>query len=200
MKKLGIELKMKQEAGVESIRKHNPDAVVIAAGTRRRALDLPGSGKLPLMDAEDVLKGKGKVGKTVAVVGGGLVGCETAEYLADHGKQVIIVEMMDGLTIGMESVHSLYLPERLGRRGVSILLGAKAVAAVPSGLIFSRGEGKRELLPCDTIVLAVTPKSNRELYNSLQGVVSESYRVGDCVEPRRIADAVLEGFRVGLEI
>ena len=96
MKKLGIELKMKQEAGVESIRKHNPDAVVIAAGTRKRALDLPGSGKLPLMDAEDVLKGKGKVGKTVAVVGGGLVGCETAEYLADHGKQVIIVEMMDG--------------------------------------------------------------------------------------------------------
>jgi len=200
MKKLGIELEMKKEADVDSIRAHNPDAVVIAAGTKKRLLDLPGSEKITLMDAEDALKGNGKVGKTVAVVGGGLVGCETAECLADQGKKVTIVEMMNTLTIGMESVHSLYLPERLGRRGVSILLGAKAVAAAASGLIFSREEGKRELLPCDTIILAVTPKSNRDLYDSLQGIVPEIYQAGDCIEPRRIADAVLEGFRVGLEI
>ena len=200
MKKLGVELKMREEANVEFIRKHNLDAIVIATGTKKRALELPGSEKKILVDAEDVLKGNCDVGKTVAIVGGGLVGCETAEFLADQGKKVTIVEMMNSLTLGMESVHSIYLPERLSRRGVSVLLGAKAVAAAASGLIFSREGGKRELLPCDTIIVAVTPKSNRELYDSLKDAVGEIYQVGDCVEPRRIADAVLEGFQVGLAI
>lgn len=200
MSKLSIQVELGKEATVESISKYNPEAVVIAAGTKPRALDLPGSEKKTLIDAEDVLKGNTEVGKSVAVVGGGLVGCETAEYLADQGKKVTIVEMLNTLSLGMESVHSIYLPERLSRRGVSILLGAKAIAVATPGLIVSREEGKRELLPCDTVVIATTPEPNQELYDSLRGVVPEVYHVGDCIEQRRITDAVLEGFRVGREI
>ena len=199
MNKLGIQVELGKEATVESVMEQNPNAVVIATGTKRTSLDFPGSKKNNVVDAEDVLTGKAKVGDTIAVIGGGLVGCETAEFLADQGKEVTIVEMLDTLSLGMESVHSIYLPERLNRRGVTILLGAKAVDVAAPGLIISHGEDNQELLSCDTVVMAVTPRPNQELYNSLQGKVSEVYQVGDCISPRRIADAVLEGFRVGLE-
>ncbi|NIS62775.1 MAG: FAD-dependent oxidoreductase [Proteobacteria bacterium] len=199
--KLGIKVEMSKEATVEYVSSFNPDAVAIATGTKRRALDLPGSEKKTLIDSEDVLKGNVEVGKTVAVLGGGLIACEVAEFLADQGKKVtIVVRRLDGLSIGMESVHSIYLPDRLNKRGVSVLLGAKATALAAPGLIFSREEGKRELLTCDTVVMATTPEPNQELYYSLQGVIPEVYQMGDCVEPRRIADAILEGFRVSCEI
>ena len=178
MSKLGIQVELGKEATVESVLAYEPHAVVIATGTKRTDLNFPGAKKNNVVQAEDVLTGKAKVGDTIAVVGGGLVGCETAEFLADQGKKVTIVEMLDALSLGMESIHSIYLPQRLVRRDVNVLLGAKAVDVAAPGLIISRGEDNQELLACDTIVLAVTPKPNQELYNALQGKVSQFIKWG----------------------
>ena len=200
VRKLGVKVELSKEATVESVSEHNPDVVVVAAGATQQGLDLPGSEKKRIINAEDILKDSMEVGTTLAIVGGGFVGCEVAEFLADKGKKVTIVEMLGTLPLTIESVHTTYLLDRLKKRGVSILLGAKAIAVAAQGLIFSSEEGRRELLACDTIVMATTPKPNQELYNSLRNVIPEVYLVGDCVEPRRITDAVLEGFRVGREI
>lgn len=206
MEKLGIKVELGKEATVESVTENKPDAVVVAAGSVRGTIEFEGAEKNTVVYAEDVLNGKVKVGKTIAVIGAGLIGCETAEFIADQGKKVTIVEQLDVLPLGMESVHSVYLLQRLERRGVTILLGTKAIDIAGPGLIVSCKDGKdqlsqckNQLLQCDTIVLAVTPRPNQDLYNSLQGIVPEVYQVGDCIEPRRISDAVLEGFRVGVE-
>lgn len=200
VKKLSVRVEIGREANAESVRNYNPDAVIVATGAITQALGLPGIEKMRVFNAEDVLKNNMEVGTSVAVIGGGLVGCEVADFLANKGKKVTIVEMLSPLPLAIESIHTLYLLERLNKRMVAILLGAKAVAVAPAGLIILREEGTKELLACDTIVMATTPKPSQELYQSLRNVVPKIFLIGDCVEPRRIADAVLEGFRVGTEI
>jgi 2,4-dienoyl-CoA reductase-like NADH-dependent reductase (Old Yellow Enzyme family)/thioredoxin reductase len=200
MSKVGVKLEMGKEATIKSITAHNPDAIIIATGAYQHIPELPGSEKMQVVNAEYFLQGGVEVGRTVAVVGGGFVGCETAESLADKGKTVTIVEMLNDMPLTIESVHTIYLLERLEKRGVSILLGAKAIEVTNKGLIFSTEEGRRELLPCDTIVMATTPKPNQELYEPIRKIVSEVFIIGDCVKPRRIVDAILEGFRIGLEV
>jgi 2,4-dienoyl-CoA reductase-like NADH-dependent reductase (Old Yellow Enzyme family)/thioredoxin reductase len=197
--RLGVKIALGTEATAESVMAHGPDAVVIATGSIRGAIDFPGAGKNRVVDAEDVLNGTVAIGNSIAIIGGGMVGCETAEFLADQGKKVTIVEMLDALPLSIESIHSVYLPQRLNRRGVTILLNTKAMDIAAPGLIISCGEGHRQMLQCDTVVMAVSPRPNEELYDSLKGKVPEVYQVGDCIEPRRITDAVLEGFMVGLE-
>lgn len=200
MSKLGVKLEMGKEATVESIIAHKPDAVIIATGVDQPIPDLPGAKKMDVVKAEEVLRGGVEVGGSVAVVGGGFVGCETAEFLADQGKTVTIVEMLSDLPLTEESVHTTYLVERLKKRDVSILLGAKAVGVAAKGLIFSTEEGRKELLPCDTIVMATTPKPNQELYESVRKIVPEVFIAGDCAKPSRIVDAIHEGYSVGLKI
>ena len=200
VRKLGVKIELGKEATLESLKKYNPDAVVVATGATRQAPDLPGSKEMPLITVEEVLEGNAEVGQTVIVIGGGMVGCEVAEFLAEKGKKVTIVEMLDTIAGDMEPSHRRHLLNRLKKRGVSLLLGAKAVAVKKPGLIFSTEEGRRELLTGDTIVAATSPKPHADLYYSVRKAIPEVHLVGDCLEPRRIGDALLEGFRVGREI
>ena len=80
------------------------------------------------------------------------------------------------------------------------MLKAKAIGVTRSGLIFSTAEARREILTGDTIVAAVRPKPNSDLYYSLREAFPEVHLVGDCLEPRSIAEALLEGFRAGQAI
>lgn len=200
VRKLGVKVELGVEATVESVTKYKPDVAIVAAGAVRPVPELPGSEKVSLINAEDALEDAAEVGSIVAIVGGGLVGCELAEFLADRGKKVTIVEMQKTLTVDMEPRRWQYLLDRLNHKGVSILLGAKAVAIIELGLIFSSEEGRRELLACDTIIIATALKPDQKLYHALRRSIPEVYLVGDCKEPRRIADALLEGFSIGREI
>ncbi|GAI56383.1 unnamed protein product, partial [marine sediment metagenome] len=139
-------------------------------------------------------------GDKVVVIGGGVVGGETAEFLADKGKKVTVVEMLDDLAAGMERWHKQYLLERLDLLGATILTKTKAEAVQEEGLVVSTEAGQKQVLAADTIVLATGATPNQELYRELAGKVSEIYLVGDCVEPRRILEATAEGFLVSQAI
>jgi len=199
MQKLGVQVKLGTEATRQTVIDYQPDAVIVATGVKRRALNLLGAEKMITVDAEEALEGK-EVGETVVVIGGGLVGCEVAEFLAEKGKKVTIVEMQDSIAIGMDPMRKGHMLNRMNKQGITILLNATAIAVTTSGLIFSSREGRREILPCDTIVMATTPEPNQDLYRELRGSVAEIYLVGDSVTPQRISDAMLGGFRAGLKV
>jgi pyruvate/2-oxoglutarate dehydrogenase complex dihydrolipoamide dehydrogenase (E3) component len=163
-------------------------------------LDLPGPKSIPLLTAEDILEGKAEAGQAVIVVGAGMVGCEVAELLAEKGKKVTIVEMLAIPAADMETAHRRHMLNRLRKLGVTLMLQTKAVGVTQAGLIFSTAEARREILTGDTIVVAVRPKANSDLYYSLREAVSEVYPVGDCAEPRSIAEALLEGYRAAQSI
>ncbi len=142
----------------------------------------------------DVLINRAKVEGTVVIIGGGVVGLETAEFLADQGKKVTVVEMLDDLATGMERWHKQYLLDRLNLLGVTILTKTKAEAVQEEGLLVGTEAGSKQLLTADTIVLSTGAIGNQELYRELSGKVAELYLIGDCVEPRRILEATAEGF------
>jgi len=197
VKKLGVKIELGKAATPESVKEYKPDAVVVATGVKARVLDLPGPKSIPLWTAEDILEGKAEVGDAVIVVGGGMVGCEVAELLAEKGKKATIVEMLAIPATDMETAHRRHMLNRLKKLGVTFMLQTKAIGVTKAGLVFSTAEARREILIGDTIVVAVRPKPNSDLYDSLRKAVPEIHPVGDCSEPRSIAEALLEGYRAG---
>ena len=200
MERLGIKVELGREATVETVLSAKPNAVVVATGATRAVPDLPGIEIEKVVDAADVLTGKAAVGDEMVIIGGGIIGCETAEFLAAQGKKVTVVEMLDNLATGMERTHRQFLLQRLDGRGVNLMVRTEAQAVAGDGVLVRMADGKERTLAADTVVLAIGVSPNQQLYQALRGKVGEIYQVGDCVEPHHLMEAVVAGFDVGRAI
>ena len=197
--KLGVEVKLKQEFTPELVAALKPDVVVLATGVRPLIPDIPGiEGKNALL-ASQVLGGA-DTGERVAIIGGELVGCETALFLLDRGKKVTI--MRRGTRLATRVNRSIREPmlERLHVKGAAILTGVAYEKVTEKGVVIRDSEGNRRLVEADTVVVAAGAMPNDGLAKLLKGKVPKLVRVGDCVMPRGIREAVAEGYRAGLEV
>lgn len=195
IKKLDVTIELAKEATAELILEMKPDVVFIATGSTSIVPEIPGVGKKMVVTAVDLLLGKQEAGKSVVVVGGGLIGCETALYLAQKGKKLTIVEMLDGVMLDMYSANRMHLLKLLADADVNILTETKCLEIRDNGITIADKYGKRSTLEADTVVLAVGLKSNEGLLEALKDKIPEVYAIGDCVEPRKVINAIWEGFR-----
>jgi len=199
MAKRGIRVQLNLEATPEVIKKDKPDTVVLATGVTLVVPEIPGINKPHVVAAKEVLNGM-EVGNKIVVIGGGLVGCETAEFLAQQDKKVTILEILDEVATQMvQSLRSLLL-SRLADTGVTILTGVKCQEVTDSSLVIIAKEGDKQTIEADNVVLASGDKSNTALLEALEDTIPELYYVGDCTEPQGIAEAVADGYRIGLRI
>jgi len=90
--------------------------------------------------------------------------------------------------------------KRLAAHGVTMLTGVKYEEVTDRGLTITTKEGERQIIEADAIVLAAGAKPNRRLSQALEGKVPEVYDIGDCTEPRGIAQAIADGYRIGRRI
>jgi len=146
------------------------------------------------------LSGNVSIGENVIVLGGGLVGCETAAFIAEQGGKVTVVEMLADVAVDMEPFGRVMLLEMLAKIGVDILVNSKVEEITDAGAVVIDNKKQKKTLGASTIVLALGAVSNKSLYRNLRGKVSELYMIGDCVKPRKCLEAVHEGWRVALEI
>ena len=195
----GVDVKLGVEATDQLISEAKPDVVVLAAGVITTLPPIPGIGNASVVTAKEVLNGA-KVGDTVVVIGGGLVGCETAEYMAKQRKKVTIVEMLDEVAVVMPLALRKMLLARLDYMKVTLLTGVKCQEFTDRGLLITNREGEDKTIVFDTVVIAVGGRPNQTLMEDLKGAGGAVYRAGDCVEPRGIAEAIADGHRIGLEI
>ncbi|MBI2866640.1 MAG: FAD-dependent oxidoreductase [Chloroflexi bacterium] len=195
--KLGVKVVLGEEATPEALRRAGAEAVIIAAGSRPKGLNIPGAKGSHVVDAWAVVSGAATTGDRVVVIGGGQVGCETALLLRSQGKQVTTVEMLPELLVGLEPprVRSDLLWQ-LKQAGVVVRTGWKAEEITREGVVMATPEGKRAL-EADSIVIAAGALPNNGLAQALDGGPFELHVIGDAAQPRRIADAVREGFEVG---
>jgi NADPH-dependent 2,4-dienoyl-CoA reductase/sulfur reductase-like enzyme len=200
MKRLKVQVVCDREAKKDDVSKLKPDAVVVACGIINRRLDIPGIDSEKVVAAVDVLLGKSKVGDRVAVIGGGLVGCETAEYLATKGKKVTIVEILPKMAEGMVSIVRVRLLSTLREHNVEMLNKAEVKKITPEGLLVKDKEGQERLIQADNIIVAVGVQPNDNLVKQLQPLVPEVYTVGDCRKPRDLISAVEDGYEIGIKI
>jgi NADPH-dependent 2,4-dienoyl-CoA reductase/sulfur reductase-like enzyme len=199
IQKLGINFDLRKEADAASIKKLEPDVIILAAGGIPGIPPIPGVAGENVVFAEEVLSGA-PIGQQVVIIGGGLVGCETAEFLAKQGKEITVIEMLDELASGVGSSFKAGLIGRLSADGVTLMTGVNCKKIFAEGVIIAARNGKEQTLAADNVVIAVGAKPDRRMLQEIRGLAPEIYPVGDCVEPRRILEAVSEGHKVGLLI
>lgn len=193
--KHAIDLKLGFNAGIEDVIKFNPDFVVVATGAEPIMIKVPGYDKAHVTLAEDVLLNKKNIGNQVVVVGGGLVGCETAVELSMQGHDVTIIEMMDGIlkTASHFVANDQNLRYLVQQSGLKILSSAKLTEIMDDAILYEK-DGQLQKVSCDSVVFAVGFRSNQDLYNQIRNAGFESVVIGDNVQPGKILDAIHQGY------
>jgi NADH dehydrogenase FAD-containing subunit len=136
------------------------------------------------------------------VVGGGVVGCETAEFLLDRGKgvtQVTVLEMLDRMANDMSPSYRPFFLARLKKTGIKMITGATVEEITETGVRVSRVDGP-EWIQGNAVVLAGGSMANRQLVQELKGIVPEVHVAGDGLTPRMVKEAMEEGFLAGWKI
>ena len=200
--KKGVEFVYNTEANEEIIRSRNPYAVIIATGSdavKPRAIK--GADGDNVFTSTDILSGAVKLAdKTVAIIGSGMTGLETAEKLAERNK-VFLIEMADKVAPGTWMQHVDDAAMKLKEKNAIFFTSEKLVEIKDKYVITeSTKTNERSERKCDAVVFAVGVKSNNALYNEIKDKFSKVYNVGDSKQTGRIADATNGAFNVALEI
>lgn len=194
IKKLGVKVELTKEANAELVKLLNPEVVIVATGAEPLFPPMKGTGRDNIFSAVDLLLGKRKPGNTIVVVGGGLVGCEVAVYLQKNGKRVTIIEMMKRLVPEEIDLNTrMGLVNMVKENKVEVLTGTELLEVTGQGILVNSG-GTRSELKADSVVLAMGFKPEATLRDELEGKVPELFAIGDCVKPRKIINAIWEGF------
>lgn len=200
IKKLGVEVRLGQEATAAGLTREMPDVIIVATGSREIMPDIPGIGSPHVAGAIDVLLEERETGNEVVIIGAGLIGCETAHYLAGKkGKRVTLVEALPRIGADIARVVRWELLDKLRNAGVGMETDVDVKEITPLGI---RGYQKDKVVfyQADTVVVAVGLEADSRLSAELEGKVSEVYTIGDCISPRRIMEAVEEGFHTGRRV
>lgn len=152
-----------------------------------------------MVQALDVLALRRWVGERVLVLGGGRIGCEVAEFLADKGKKVTITSRQERIGDNIGRTTRWVVMQRLARAGVRMEPRMVAVEITGRGVNFRR-DGEDVFIAADTVVLAGGMAPENSLVATLSGRGFPVYTAGDCVEPQNIAAAIAAGYRVGSEL
>lgn len=189
IKELGVEVHTGQKLTPELVKQIAPDVLIIATGSKPLVPNIPGIGQKNVITAAEALIGA-KMGDRVIVMGGGLVGCETADYLAQQGKEVTVVEMLRHTARDIGPAARYFLRRRMAEKGIKILTSTTVEEIVDSGVRVKTGEASQLLGPVDTVVLATGAESFNELEPKVKDMVSEVYVIGDAAKPGKIMAAV----------
>lgn len=215
VRRLGVDIHLRKNFTESMVEDLAPDVIIIATGGVLSIPDITGLDN-PNVLTTPTLHKKVKpylrlfgpvllnwmtrfwlpIGKKVVVIGGGLHGCEIAEFLVKRGRQVTIIERDS--QIGAEMLD-FRLGLNLGwfeKRGVNIITGVKSMEVTSEDLIFVDRDGNQQLIKADTIIPTRPLRPNPELFDILKDKASEVYAIGDCREPRKIVNAIADAFEI----
>ncbi|MFP3898559.1 MAG: FAD-dependent oxidoreductase [Dehalococcoidia bacterium] len=198
--KAGVEVNLNTEATVQTIAERAPDVVVIATGATPVLPGIPGIDGPNVVTAQDLLSSKARAGQHVVIIGGGMVGCETGHYLLEQGKTVTIIEMLKRMASDMLFMNRRRLLDGLRSKKAALLTSTTCEEINEDGVLVITAEGDKKAIEADTVVIAVGYAANQQLHQALQGKFAEVYCIGDASQPRRILEAVDEGYRTGLAL
>ena len=197
----GVHLCMGQTRTAEQLKDAGFEAVINAVGAHSAAPRIPGIDSVNVADAWKVLAGEQQVYGKVAVIGGGMVGCETAEYLAARGCKVSVIEMMDKIAAG-ESVTILpTLLENYKTYGVEQYPSHKVKEFRMDAVVCENKDGAEVTIPCDYIVLAMGARSNVFDAAALEAANIPVYAVGDAAgKAADISNAIRTGYDTACQL
>jgi 2-enoate reductase len=199
LENLKVEIHLKAEVTSAFVHEKNPDAVIVATGSKEIRLNVPGADKQIMITACDFLVGKRQAGEKVVVIGGGQVGCEIALWLAQQGKKVTIVEKLDDVLIGGRPIpwsNRKMLLDLLTFHKVNVMTNVSLFEVIDKGAVVIDKCFGRGTLPADMIILAVGLEPEQEIYRLLKGHLANLYLIGDAREAKNIMNAIWDAYEV----
>ena len=197
----GVHLCMGQTRTAEQLKDAGFEAVINAVGAHSAAPRIPGIDSVNVADAWKVLAGEQQVYGTVAVIGGGMVGCETAEYLAARGCKVSVIEMMDKIAAGESTTILPTLLENYKTYGVEQYPSHKVKEFRMDAVVCENKDGAEVTIPCDYIVLAMGARSNEFDTVALEAANIPVYAIGDAAgKAADISNAIRTGYDTACQL
>lgn len=198
--KLGVHILTGTKVTERMIEEGKPEAVILAIGGQRIKPDIPGNDLPMVCDAWQVLSGEMAPKRNALVIGGGLIGMETADYLGQKGTQVTVVEVLTRSPVLKITSHGYMLHRRLREMKCDLRFNT-TVKKIDEGSVTIVSDGREEILsPIDQVVIAVGLRARDDLKSFLQASGIRHFVVGDAVQPRRIIEATEEGARAAWHI
>ena len=218
--KAGVDIRLNKEATREVVAALNPDVVIVATGAKHNIPQIPGIEKKNVFTSQmlhhqlkNYLKVTGArlmtrlvtkyvpVGKNVVILGGGIQGCQTAEFLVKRGRKVTILETGDELGEGLVVTKiKPQLLDWLDKKGVEMMTGVTYKEITNEGIIITTRDGQTKTIQADTIITALPLQPDPSTYETMKGIAPEVYAIGDCNASGLIVDAVADGARVAHSI
>ncbi len=198
LEKLHVQVLLNTEADRERIRLYEPDTLILATGSRPFIPSVKGTDQDFVTNAHDILLGKREAGDHVVVVGGGLVGAETADMLGGQCSQVSIIEMLPQIMKDGEPSPAKYMKERFRANGVKIYTSTK-LTEVGDHCVIAEREGESFTIEnVDTVIIAVGVRSDRSLLDHVEDLSCKIMKVGDANGVKNGYLGIREGFEAGL--
>ena len=196
IKKINVDIITNKELTIDIIKKISPDVLIIATGSKTIVPDIGGVEQKNVITARDVLNGA-LIGDKVVVIGGGIVGCETADWLSEKGGDITIIEMLKSVARDISPAARFFLLKRLADKKVKIITKARVKEIAGNKIVVSREDSDTVIEQVDTIILATGAKSVNDLELKAKDIVAEIYVIGDARKPGKILDAVKQAAEVG---
>ncbi|MDR0916652.1 MAG: FAD-dependent oxidoreductase [Oscillospiraceae bacterium] len=194
----GVSIRLGVEVTPELVRLAHPDALIVAVGAEPIIPTIPGIDGKNVIIASKLPDEMQNVGNIVAVLGGGLVGCETAVHLKNLRRSVTIVEMGEQFASDANPRHRPILMREL--RNVEQHTRTRAIEVTKAGLRCTDMYGMEVMIPANTIIVAAGQRPRRDTADSLRGLVANTSFIGDCVSARNIREATFRGYHAALDL
>lgn len=206
LEKSKVEIRLGQKINnLDELCAEDPEVIILAVGADPLVPEIPGIKKEKVLTVVQVFENKElEIGKEVVVLGAGLVGCEASWYLASQGRAVKVVDILsrDAILLDEHATNRSMLIRSMEKEGVKILEKREIARIEEEGAVVKREDGTEEVLRADNIVLAAGFRPKTNLRDALSEVSfnAEIHFIGDCVEPRKLYEAIHEGTYVAWKI
>lgn len=200
-KKKGVEIQTNTVVTEAMIEAGKPDAVILAIGAGKSACPVEGINASVVCDAWQILDGEVAPRDHVVIIGGGLVGMETADFLRERGiKDITLVEMLPGSPVQELAAHGFMLHQRLRAAGIKLMFGATVNRITEGSVIVTQNGEESTLEPVHQVIVAIgmTPRNTLKDMLAKKGI--RHFIIGDAVSPRRIIEATTDGANAAWEI
>ncbi|GHV35873.1 NADH oxidase [Synergistales bacterium] len=198
--RFGVQIHYNTVVDGELIQKEHPDVLILATGSKPFVPDILGLDNANVVTGDDVLAQGGVAGRKVAVIGGGLVGCEVAEFLKAQGKEVEVFEMKDKIAPEFYRWRQTLLVKRLTESGIVLRAEAQVVHIDLPRITVTENGARKEYDGFDAVVIAVGRKPERILADQAAGAADKVYEIGDLKSPSFVLGAIHDGFDAAMEI
>lgn len=200
LKRLNVAVHLNREVREDLILSSEAEAFIFATGASPAIPDVPGIDQPNVVQATALLSEEADTGESVLVVGGGVVGAETAEFLAAKGKKVTLIEKLEGVARDVPDTVRIVLLENLRKMRVDIKTSTTLKAIEGRKIVVITNGREDPIDGIDTVVLAVGSDPNSELFEKVKAKKAEMFLIGDSLQPRTALEAVHEGSKIAREL